>query len=74
MKHIELSHHEWNRIRKQIRDEFGDSMILLRGKMRRELGFSVREHMPDTDRFHQWIICVDFYSEEAKVWFTLKYL
>jgi hypothetical protein len=74
MKHIELSRSEWERIKDQIRNDFGFSMPLLREKMKRELGFSIREHSPDNDRFWERIICVDFYSEEAKVWFTLKYL
>ena len=42
MKHLELTEREWNHIRDQIRTEHGDSMILLRDKMRRELGFTVQ--------------------------------
>ena len=74
MKHIELSRDEWEHIRDQLRADFGFSMPLRRDRMKRELGFTVREHRPDNERFYHGIICVDFYSEEAKVWFTLKYL
>ena len=86
MKHLELSESEWLRIRDQIRTEHGDSMILLRDKMRRELGFTVRRHqewreraVPKRDVGHKTmypvnIICLDFYDESAKSWFVLKYL
>jgi hypothetical protein len=82
MKHIELSHAEWYKIRDRIREDFGDSMVILSFKMKRELGFTVREHKAydPFDPMHllrnsyQTMICVDFYTEQAKVWFTLKYL
>ena len=80
MKHIELSHEEWYKIRDRIREDFGDSMVILSFKMKRELGFTVREHRAYNpfDPMHllayQTMICVDFYTEQAKVWFTLKYL
>ena len=79
MKHIELSRDEWDRIRDQLRADFGFSMPLLRDRMKRELGFTVREHKRmkgSMDGYLQQrtVFCIDFYSEEAKVWFTLKYL
>ena len=80
MKHIELTHAEWYKIRDRIREDFGDSMIILSFKMKRELGFTVREHRaydpfdPMHRHSYQTMICVDFYTEQAKVWFTLKYL
>ena len=80
MKHIELTHAEWYKIRDQIREDFGDSMVILSFKMKRELGFTVREHRaydpfdPMHRHSYRTVICVDFYTEQAKVWFTLKYL
>jgi hypothetical protein len=74
MKHIELSRDEWGCIQDQIRNEFGFSMPLLRDKMKRELGFTVREHRPENSRFPHTIICLDFYDEQMKTWFSLKYL
>jgi hypothetical protein len=78
MKHHELTHAEWLKIRQQIRVEFGDSMILLRDKMRRELGFTARHHrewnpngvFPVMDDY----ICIDFYTEQARTWFLLKFV
>jgi hypothetical protein len=85
MKHIELTPTDWTRIRRLIKAEYGDSMILLRDKMRRELGFTTRLHttwnvyeVDERDVAHRThyyteMIHVDFYSEEAKSWFLLKY-
>ena len=78
MKHHVLTHAEWDRIRKQIRTEFGPSMVMLRSKMRDELGFLPREH-------HAWVskmdgghytseIHIDFYTESARTWFLLKFI
>ena len=79
MKHHELTREEWDRIREQIRTEFGPSMILLRSKMRDELGFLPREHrdwVPKMDGGH-WgdtVIHIDFYTEQARTWFLLKFV
>ena len=79
MKHHELTREEWDRIREQIRTEFGPSMILLRSRMRDELGFLPREHrdwVPKMDGGH-WgdtVIHIDFYTEQARTWFLLKFI
>jgi hypothetical protein len=79
MKHHELTREEWDRIREQIRTEFGPSMILLRSRMRDELGFLPREHrdwVPKMDGGH-WgdtVIHIDFYTEQARTWFLLKFM
>lgn len=80
MKHIELTRREWNKIREHIKDEYGQSMILISAKMKRELGFTVREHRaydpfdPMNRQEYRTIICLDFYDEQMKSWFALKYL
>jgi hypothetical protein len=77
IKHHELTLSEWTMVREKIREMFGDSMILLRAKMRRELGFSVRRHtnwVPKMDGgYYDDIICIDFYTEEARTFFLLSY-
>jgi hypothetical protein len=86
MKHLEITEKEWLRIRQNICEEHGNSMILLRDKiMRRELGFTVRYHQDwrprDVDQqdvgyhthFPVQMICIDFYDEQARTWFLLKY-
>lgn len=67
---------KWLKIRDQIRAEHGDSMILLRDKMKRELGFSVRNHSYWDDKKSRYIqdTRIDFFTETAESYFRLKYL
>lgn len=44
MTTIVLDHLVWYDIRDRIRAEYGDSMVIIRSKMQRELGFTVRAH------------------------------
>jgi hypothetical protein len=77
MKHIELTKSEWHSIREDIRASHGASMIMLRNKMRRELGFTPRDHrkwIPKMDGgYYEMVVHLDFYSEDARTWFLLKY-
>ena len=78
MKHIEITEAEWENIRQQIREEFGTTMVLIRSRMQRELGFTPRNHMiwkqGKMSFYPTSVVHIDFYNEEAKIWFTLKYL
>lgn len=78
MKHHELSQEEWHKIRKQIREEFGPSMIMLRSKMRDELGFLPRDYrqwVPKMDGgYWDTVVHIDFYTESARTWFLLKFV
>lgn len=79
MKHHELTRAEWDRIREQIRTEFGPSMVMLRSRMRDELGFLPREHRDwvtkmDGGHWGDTVIHIDFYSEQARTWFLLKFI
>lgn len=67
---------DWEPIRQQIREDFGDGMILLSFKMKRELGFSVRRHTYwDYNRLESIDdIRLDFDNDSQAVWFRLKYL
>lgn len=77
MKHHELTRAEWDKIREQIRVDFGTSMIMLRGRMRDELGFTPRDHRQWVGKMDggHWdtVVHIDFYTEAAKTWFLLKY-
>lgn len=82
--HIELTHRKWDQLRAELIKEHGPS-ILISWKMRRELGFTVREHqrgfvpLLDAVKSHvDWrdsrtVICLDFYEEAMKTWYILKY-
>jgi hypothetical protein len=78
MKHHELTRAEWNKIREQIRAEFGQGMIMLRGRMRDELGFTPRDHrywVPKMDGgYWDTVVHIDFYTEQARTWFLLKFV
>jgi hypothetical protein len=78
MKHLELTQDEWHRVRERIRDMFGNSMLMLRGRMKRELGFTPRDHrkwVPKMDGgYHDVVVHIDFYTEEARTFFMLSYL
>jgi hypothetical protein len=79
MKHHVLTREEWDRVREQIRTEFGPSMVMLRSRMRDELGFLPREHrdwVPKMDGGHwgETVIHIDFYTEQARTWFLLKFI
>ncbi len=79
MKHIELTHKEWNELKDRLVAEYG-SKILISWVCRRELGFTVREHRHfvirkdiENWRDNRTCICLDFYDEAMKSWFILKY-
>lgn len=65
------------RLMQEIRNTYPPSMTLIRHKMRRELGFTVREHevwhqsrtgpWPDQEYY------LDFYDAAQQTWFMLKY-
>ena len=73
IKHIELTKEEWLHLRRQLVKDYGQK-ILISWVMRPDCGFTVREH-------HVWFdekgftsqYCLDFYDEQMKVWFLLKY-
>jgi hypothetical protein len=67
---------DWEPIRQRLRRDFGDSMILLSFKMKRELGFTVRRHAQWDESKYKHIddIRLDFDDESKAVWFRLKYL
>jgi hypothetical protein len=81
---IKLHPDHWQTIRKRLIAEYPASVMLIRGRMREVLGFTVREH-------HQWVelgknengraygqtqfwICLDFYNNAMESWFHLKYM
>ena len=87
MKAVILKHREWDKIFTQIKKDYAHSpaTFLIRGRMKTDLGFTVREHReykpyemgydPDHDyRDDASQIHIDFYSESARTFFLLRYL
>ena len=75
---ISLSVKEWTRIRRLLKEEYAwkPSIFMIRETMRRELGFTTRQHTKwDNDNNqHVSIMYLDFYDDAKETWFTLKYL
>lgn len=63
------------KIQEILRQEFPPSTVLIRDKMRQELGFVFREHRGYDTGLEEYIqtVYVDFYSEHAKSWFLIKF-
>ncbi len=86
---IELTEAQWARLYQRLAQDYKDepSVILIRGKMRRVLGFTVRHHqerrdmrqiagefgMPDYGVMIKDWICLDFFDPALETWFRLKY-
>lgn len=70
----------WDSILEKIKAEYPPSYWMIRDRMRRELGFTVRRHSqwissPGEDfGYYQDQIHLDFYNEAAQTFFSLKYL
>ena len=77
MKHIELTHKQWETLKARLLADYGRT-ILISFVCKRELGFTIREHRRRDDKQGHWqdqysVICLDFYTEQQKSFFVLKY-
>jgi len=67
---------EWSELQAQLINEYGVSIIAIRDRCRRELGFTVRHHQGlvkwagDPD----YQVHLDFYNPAQQTFFVLKYL
>jgi len=77
---ITLTEPQWAALHARlVRDYQAEpSVMLIRGKMRRTLGFTVRHHREWAEtqglsgRIREWI-CLDFWEPAQETWFRLKY-
>lgn len=68
---VKLTEKQWERLHKRLKEDHPLSVVAIRDKMRRVLGFTTR-----TDRtVDYWdpIIHLDFYDEKMKTMFLLRY-
>jgi hypothetical protein len=80
MKALRLTEQQWEKISAHLSQNYPNSVMLTRWKMRAVLGFTVRRHRVRDPRhqgmqpgwYHEWI-CLDFYDEAKKTMFLLKY-
>lgn len=77
MKPVVLSVNQWQTIRAELQTEHPRTVFMLRDKMKRILGFTVREHnewVPKLDGgYSEHSIRLDFYSERKYTMFLLKF-
>jgi len=77
MKPIVLTVDQWKQIRIVLQEEHPKTVFMIRDKMKRVLGFTVREHnewviKPDGG-YGEHSIHLDFYSERKYTMFLLKF-
>lgn len=88
---IKLTESQWERLQQRLREDYRSepSVMLIRTKMRRALGFTVRHHrewidprvnLPEPDQLaptsRGWLresVCLDFFDDALETWFRLKY-
>ena len=77
MKPIVLTVNQWKQIRAMLQEEHPKTVFMIRDKMKRVLGFTVREHKDwsilDGEYAVGFKICLDFYSENKRTMFLLKF-
>ena len=78
-KPIELSHSQWAKLSKQLREDYPPSIALLKNGMKQKLGFTYREYKDwdgDIGKYGGWrknCVMLDFYSEKKRTFFIMKY-
>ena len=72
---IEVSQVNWTKLEEKLRDDYPRSVSLIRGKMKKVLGFTPREYKsysPDTG-YYRTCVMLDFFSEKKRTFFIMKY-
>jgi hypothetical protein len=75
LKAIQLTVDQWQRIRTELHEEYPKTVFMIRDKMKKVLGFTVREHSRwDAGLVNKiFEIHLDFYSENKRTMFLLKF-
>lgn len=84
MQAIKLTVDQWKRIRTELQTEHPKTVFMLRDKMKKVLGFTVREHKAWIDKpatagddlnfgYSEYQIHLDFYSVNKRTMFLLKF-
>ncbi len=72
-KPIILTEHQWCKLRVHLSTEYPASVMAIRSKMKKVLGFTVREHTQIVESHYSSEIHLDFYNEAKRTMFLLKY-
>lgn len=75
MKPVIVTHDQWKKIKKQIKQDYPPSVLLVRSKMRSVLGFTNRSHYEwnENDLYMDRYVHLDFFDEAKRTYFLLKY-
>ena len=75
MKAIILTVAQWKYIRTELQTEYPKTVFMIKDKMKRVLGFTVREHKQWDEGVVNVMfeIHLDFYSEKKRTMFLLKF-
>ena len=75
MKAVVLNNKQWGLILEKLRRTQKPSTLLVRSKMKDELGFTPRDHtnFDKATNSYNREIHIDFYNENARTMFLLKY-
>lgn len=85
---IILTPDEWNKLKKKLIDSYPPGVMLIRSRMKKVLGFTVREHARWINKrdnvnweytnsrggYYYNEIHLDFYDEAKRTFFILKYM
>jgi hypothetical protein len=66
---LEITNQQRLEILRCLREDFPLSAVLIRDNMRRNLGFTFREHRRGFEVWHY----VDFFTPEASSWFLMRF-
>lgn len=74
-KPISLTLKQWSELRTKLSHDYGQAVGLVSWRLRETFGFTVREHRDESHAdWRQWItVKLDFYDEDKKTMFLLKY-
>lgn len=86
---VKLSNSKWQSIRRQLKEDYPPSVLLIRDSMKRELGCTTRLKQfnvnsddvgeiycldDESIREYSWFTVLDFFDEQKQMLFKLKYL
>lgn len=84
MRPVVLTVEQWKAIRLALHEEHPKTVFMIRDKMKKVLGFTVREHKAWIDKpktagddlnfgYYDYQIHLDFYSENKRTMFLMKF-
>jgi hypothetical protein len=73
VKAVKLSQGQWRKVLEHLHEEYPKTVFMIRSKMKAVLGFTIREHNHWENGEHEFQIHLDFYSENKRTMFLLKF-